>query len=463
MYELPRLKGMIKPALPFVLLWVLMGALVVAGGASRAQVSGQVVVRIVAWLLLIVAALFGDRPKMDEMRPVVWLLGAGVLLVLLQLVPLPPALWQALPGHGPMAASLTAATAGNAWRPLALSPGAAMNALSSLVVPATTLWLVAGLSTERRAQLLPLLLAVVVASTMAGLLQFSTGRIDNPLVNETVGVASGTFANRNHFALLLAVGCLLASAWAFTQARPEAWRSVTATGLVLLFLLMILSTGSRAGALLGALALGLALVLSHRAITAGLGSRARWIPLASIVGVLGLVCIFVLISVAADRALSIDRIFAADPGQDMRGRGLPTVLAMVREYFPWGSGLGGFDPVFRMHEPFHLLKPTYFNHAHNDFLEIVLDAGLPGLLLLLAALSWWAWASVRAWRGDAVLPRLGSAILLLVILASLVDYPARTPLIMAVMVIAAAWLSGSARAPAPSAAPLPSRSHSSIE
>ena len=63
----------------------------------------------------------------------------------------------------------------------------------------------------------------------------------------------------------------------------------------------------------------------------------------------------VLISVAAGRAVSINRALTVDAGQDMRARGLPTVLEMIRTYFPFGSGLGGFDPIFRIHEPFELL------------------------------------------------------------------------------------------------------------
>jgi O-antigen ligase len=125
----------------------------------------------------------------------------------------------------------------------------------------------------------------------------------------------------------------------------------------------------------------------------------------------------------------------------MRGRALPTVLAMIAEYFPAGAGLGGFDPLFRMHEPFALLKTTYFNHAHNDWLEVVLDAGLPGLLVSVAALAWWLVGTIRAWRGGAVVARLGSAMLLLIMLASVIDYPARTPMMMATVVIAAVWLS----------------------
>jgi len=110
-----------------------------------------------------------------------------------------------------------------------------------------------------------------------------------------------------------------------------------------------------------------------------------------------------------------------------------------------GSGFGGFDPIFRINEPFDLLKTTYFNHAHNDFLEIVLDGGLPAALLLAGALAWWGYASFRAVRStlvapDDVPPLLGSALLLLLCIASLFDYPARTPMMMAMTIIAAIWL-----------------------
>jgi O-antigen ligase len=103
--------------------------------------------------------------------------------------------------------------------------------------------------------------------------------------------------------------------------------------------------------------------------------------------------------------------------------------------------------MFRIYEPLELLKRTYFNHAHNDFLEILLDGGLPALLLLLGSLGWYIWASIRAWRADPVyygLGRLGSGMILLILVASVFDYPARTPIFMAIIVIAAIWLGQSA-------------------
>ena len=121
---------------------------------------------------------------------------------------------------------------------------------------------------------------------------------------------------------------------------------------------------------------------------------------------------------------------------------------MLAQYFPAGSGFGTFDPAFRINEPDALLSSIYLNRAHNDLLEVILDGGLPGLLLLVAVLLWWLVKSVSNWRRAdderAVLPKLGSGVLLLIVLGSVTDYPARTPMIMAILVAAAVWLNGAA-------------------
>lgn len=444
MSTLRSLRLPFRLSLSFVLLVAFLFILWGAGGASRADVAGQVVVRGAAMLLLIVAILFARAPSFRQGRAVMLLLAAALVLVLAQLVPLPPSLWQALPGRGLVVEAGRVAGLGLPWRPLSLVPGATANAAASLVVPVAALVLAAGSSPAERRSLPGVLLVLVGLSTLVGLLQFSGAGLDNPLVNDTPGQVSGLFANRNHFALFLAFGCLLAPAWAFQDGRGATWRVPAALGLVLLFVLAILASGSRAGLVLGVMALLLGLAAMRREIRASFRRYPRWFLPALIAGVAALIASLVLLSVLADRAVSIDRALTIDPGQDMRRRGLPTVLAMIRAYFPAGTGLGSFDPLFRIHEPFGLLKLTYFNHAHNDFLEILLDAGLPGLLLMVTGLAWWGWAGVRAWSAEAykhdALPRLGSALLLLLLAASVFDYPARTPMMMAIMVLAGLWL-----------------------
>lgn len=429
-----------KPSTGFVLLCVLFAALLFAGGASRADVLGQAVVRATAWGVLLFAALWGSVPDLRAVRWPLLFLAAAFVLVLVQLVPVPPAMWQALPGRAPFGEPARLLGEAQPWRTIAIVPDAAINAASSLVVPLAVLLLIAGLRDRERDWLPGLLLGLILVSTLIGLVQFSGAALDHPLLNDTPGDVNGGLANRNHFALLLAVGCLLVFRWAFSDGRRGRWRLPVAFGILLVFLLTILATGSRMGMVLGVIAVVLGLLLARGAIRREFRHAPRWVFPAVVTGVVAVVAALVLLSVVADRAASIDRVFGLDAAQDVRARALPTVLTMIATYFPVGTGFGSFDPLFRMNEPFHLLKPTYFNHAHNDYLEIALDGGIGGILLLAASLGWWAIASVRAWRAGSTLRCLGSAILLLVFVASLSDYPARTPIVMAVVAVASIWL-----------------------
>lgn len=446
-----------RPSFSLVMLFLVLSVLWAAGGASREDVFGQAVVRAASAVLLVAAILFGDQTSFARMRPVLFFLLAAAALALLQLIPLPPAIWQALPGRSFFAEAAEASGISQPWRPLSLVPGATANAAASLIVPVAMLVFMAGLSSKERVWLPGLILAFVAMAMFVGLLQFSGAAIDNPFINDIPGQVSGSFANRNHLALFLALGCLLAPVWAFLDGRRPGWRAPVALGLVLLFALTILASGSRTGLLLGGLGIVLGLVMIQRGIRQALGRYPRWVFPALIGGLGAAIAISVLVSIAAGRAVSIDRALALDVSQDMRARALPTVVEMVRLFFPFGSGLGGFDPVFRIHEPFGFLAPTYHVHAHNDFLEIALDAGLPGILLLAAAIAWWAWASVRAWRAGSspryAIPKLGSAMLLLVFIASIFDFPARTPMIMAMIVVAGVWLCSPVEARGGSALP----------
>lgn len=454
-----------RRGLSFVLLLILLAVLWVAGGSARADVAGQAIVRGVAATLLVIAILFasrgGDGSRSGWPRAVAWLVLGTVLIPVLQLVPLPPDWWEALPHRAPFAQAVDGV---QPWRPLAIVPDATGNALGSLLVPLAVLVLSAGLREGERGRLVAVMLVLVAASMLVGLAQLSGIRFDNPFINYEPGRVSGTFANRNHFALYLAMGCVIAPAWALQSRDLQGgarqrdslqggqgaarWRLPTAFGLVMLFLLLILATGSRAGMLAGAagLAAGVLLVRQHGA--AALPRAPAWVPPAVGLSAACMVSLMVAFSVAADRAPSVDRAMGLDAVEDLRVRAFPTVIAMIGTYFPAGTGFGAFDPMFRLHEPLALLKGTYFNHAHDDFLEIMLEGGLPALLLAGTALAWWARGSIRVWlcgagsakfRG-AIPGQAGSAVILLVMIASIFDYPARTPMIMATVVMAAALL-----------------------
>ena len=73
-------------------------------------------------------------------------------------------------------------------------------------------------------------------------------------------------------------------------------------------------------------------------------------------------------------------------------------LYVIRDVPFTGCGLGTFRRIVRAFYPLFLTPPDYdIAHAHNTFLQIALDLGLPGLaaylaLLVAAGASCWRWA-----------------------------------------------------------------------
>jgi O-antigen ligase len=421
--------------------------LLVAGGASRMSVSGQIVVRFVSFAYLCGVALWWPRARSFGARPILFLLLATIALLLIQLLPLPPFLWHALPGRDAFVVpGIDPAT----WRPIAIVPSAAVNAAVSLIVPLVTYLLMMAMPRSQEHRIAGLLLSLVIVDMVLGLIQLSGVPFHDPFVNGRGSVA-GTFANRNHFALFLAFGCLLAPVWALRGEQRPTWRLFVALGLLPLLVLTILASGSRAGMLVGMIGLAGGGLLVHGHIRTLLKPYPRWLGPALITAIVLVISILVVLSIYQGRAASIGRVLTVDVdvGSDMRKRSLPTVLAMLRTYFPVGAGFGGFDVLFRFHEPDALLKPTYFNRVHNDFLEVVLDGGIAGAALLLAGLGWWLYATILSMRAgpERIFSQVGGLMILLVIVASIVDYPARTPMIMGWVIIAAVWLHGSTVTP----------------
>ncbi|EQD70650.1 membrane protein, partial [mine drainage metagenome] len=99
------------------------------------------------------------------------------------------------------------------------------------------------------------------------------------------------------------------------------------------------------------------------------------------------------------------------------------------------------------------LIPPYVNHAHNDYLELWLEGGMPALLLMLAFVGGWAWRSLRAWRApiaddpsdgaatlSALIARAAAVGVLVLLLHATVDYALRTLALEATLAVLCAWL-----------------------
>jgi O-antigen ligase len=139
---------------------------------------------------------------------------------------------------------------------------------------------------------------------------------------------------------------------------------------------------------------------------------------------------------------TLDRFGASQEGRYVFW---PDVLTAIRQFLPWGSGLGTFVPVFRMAESLEAVHQTFTNHAHSDFMEIALEAGVPGVILVLGFGGWLittAWARLHGRNGTPDFAPMLAVLVGIVILlaASIVDYPLRTLLLACVFAVFAAIL-----------------------
>ena len=273
-----------------------------------------------------------------------------------------------------------------------------------------------------------MVLGVIVCLAGEGLWQSRTvhpawlyGRIPIEAPKGLEEATFGPYYNRNHFATAMALGAAWACGLAVSLVReraslqrllanaPVLAEVVILTGTSLLLTLSAAASGSRSGA--GAAIGAIAFVLART-----FGGRRLLLPLAAGVVILGLT-----------GASAVDRLMRLDI---VTSRWAPwTDMTRLWRFFPvFGSGIGAFGETYW---PYQLnASYEFWQHAHNDYLEWTIEAGLAGLLV--------AWLSARGirravttadWARDAAIGAL-----LAFGLQALLDFPFRIPANAALLV-----------------------------
>lgn len=472
--------------------WMVVALIALAfftGGGSRADIESLLILRPVAIIACGYALWTINAEHLRRYRVLLVIAAVAFALFLLQLLPLPPGLWHALPGRQLIIDVDRVAGIGDIWRPISMVPEATWNAFYSLFVPLAFLLLGIQLDREERFQLLPVFIGFGVLSGLMGAMQVigAGGKLlyFYRITNE--GLAVGLFANRNHAAIYLA--CLFPMLAVYASLPDEKaarlrLRTMLAVVVSLVLIPLIIVTGSRTGLLVGVAGLVAAPFLYRspfekapvnkgmadgatnpdrvsrsrrrgaRKFRLRLGrSSAVYAACATAVIALGSIAMFMT------RGNALQRLFETREGED-RGITWSASADMAREYFPVGSGFGSFTEVFKAGEPQDALGFTYTNHVHNDWLEMLMTGGLPAILLLLVLVALWGWRSYRAWfvmRGstrEAQFSRLASVLFFMLALASIGDYPLRIPSLMGFVVFVALWLRGNPVAPSGEPAPI---------
>ena len=428
-----------------VLAAVLILAAALLGGGSRAVPLRLAAVELTSLPLAVVAVLRLARGETaTPARRAFWplaLLGLIVAVPVLQMIPLPPVLWTRLPGQAARLRALQLAGLPVGWAPLSLTPDETGRMALALAPPAAMFLGVLALGPAPGRRLAGLWLTLAVAGLLLGVGQMAApqGGPAYLFAVSNVGSLVGLFANRNHEAAFLLALLPFAAALAAARrsSRKPARRGVGPWLAGLFIVIAVVALGvirSRAGVLLAGPSVAAALLVL------GLGARRGdgWRPAALLTGALAVA----LLAVAAFSLTPILDRFGPQASAELRFEAWPYVIAAAQAHQPFGAGLGSFDRVFEAVEPLDLVAPTYFNHAHNEILELWLEAGWPALALIAAFVAWFLWASVGAWRSGPPLARAASAAVALLLAASLTDYPLRTECLAVLLAFCCGLLAG---------------------
>ncbi|HYD25615.1 MAG TPA: O-antigen ligase family protein [Croceibacterium sp.] len=435
-----------QSALKFGALTLLIAACFLMGGASRADVKSLVVLQPLSVVCLAIFLADFRAIRWNVIRYPLLLLTVLAAIIAIQLVPLPPSVWTNLPGHEPFAATARTVGLEQPWRPISLSPDLTLGTLVGLCVPFAALVGFASLPADRTRDLLPVLIVGGALSALLGLAQMSSGVQSRLYLFEVTnrGLPVGFLANRNHQALLLAMLWPMLAVWASFPAEPrfQGVKRWICAAVAIFLLPLMLATGSRAGLVLAVVGLAMAFLFWRgQQAPATAGRWGKWLP--GLVFGLGAVVLGAAVFLSRDEA--VQRAAGMDLSDESRLEYMPTLLKITWDFFPVGSGFGGFDPLFRYYEPEALLSPSYLNHAHNDLLEVVLAGGLAALVLLGLFVAWIARRGIVALRRSdgrttGRLARLALGMIAMMLLSSLVDYPLRTPLLAVICAVACGWL-----------------------
>ncbi len=352
--------------------------------------------------------------------------------VLFTLVPLPAGFIRFVaPARGAIAASLAGVLPGAGDSAISLAPAATFAAwlhLAACILVFLAVREIAWCASDRRPPwvvALPLV-AVSVLEAALGLVQFYTGSADGT-------GAHGTFLNRDHFAGLLEMALPFAAMYGLaalwrgrtryaSPLRPALVASAAFAAAALILLGSIHSL-SRMGFFCALAALLVAAAVTLR--------RKRWLLASPVVAAVLLIY------------LPNDQLIArfAEPHPLDRVEVWRQTLPMVPDYLLTGCGLGAYESAFMKYK--RTTATVTDSYVHNDYLQYLVELGLPGfvcgLVLVLAALR----AAVRAacHHSSPAGRALGAACLasmIALLLHSIVDFNSYIPS----NAFAFAWVAG---------------------
>jgi len=268
-----------------------------------------------------------------------------------------------------------------------------------------------------------------------------------------------SFVYQNHagayFSLMSFVALGLA-VWHFFEGRKRMARSTPSALWLIASLLLVFAVvfSLSRGAMISLTVFGLAAVIAIVILRFSSSTRSTIptiIPVMvalGIVGTVGWMIRQVDFSAVYVRFEQLSKLQANDPSVLSRKLAREAAIEMYGDHWVRGVGAGGFRHLF---PEYVKRKPMiydggrlFWEHAHNDWLEIPIELGLTGVVLFVMALGWvgWTWTRNGGWRHPVTLMiALGAG---QVMAHATMDFPFQNPAILAtwwaLLAISLRWL-----------------------
>ncbi|MER9488892.1 O-antigen ligase family protein [Mesorhizobium sp. M0563] len=376
---------------------VLFISLLIGGGTASGLYTDTLIQVVV---IISAAVVFSQTSGQRISRSVLWLLIFAVALIVLQIVPLPAAIFNGLRPELLLGEPWADETQ---FRFISVGVGRTIECLLYLLAAAGFFLAVLRLRAEQVSALLPFFFMGVICNGLAGAIQYSLS--DNIAIVGLLPftINAGLFANVNHFSALLFVSIPFVVYYGLFRGHLLSG----SVGLIAL-LLLLLAAGSRAGVLIGLAITILSVVF--------LSARSRASGLTILLIFTGLTAY----TIGAWTKIDAD---ALDPAFG-RGEFARTTIEGIKDNWATGVGFGNFQKAYQIYERGGMIFRQYVNHAHNEYLEIAFEGGIPAILLMAGYFALLFAALARVRRDPLQKAAFLSVSFLLI--HSLVDYPLRT-------------------------------------
>lgn len=378
----------------------LLAATLLLGGVFRWT---QAVVAILIALAL--GTQVASRRKLDGTSPIVVLLGIAIGLTALQLVPLPASVVAFLnPSEAALVVDGARLAGTSPWTCLSMDPAGTLRGLFYLVILLGVALLALRLAVAERGRFV-LLGGVAIA---CGLVAATTAIHAIVSADEIYGVYSvvnreavpiiGPLVNQNHLGCLMAFGTTIALGLAFYEKQTALWRAVWVVIVVLCTAIALLSESRGAAiALIIGVFVTLALIIARRLGDVTRGRRrnfANHLPIALVLVVgFGLA----VYSSAGGVAEQLGRTTLSEIEHPASKFAAWKAASELISESPWvGVGRGAVEPTFT-----HVFAPSAyvtFSHLENEYVQAVVEWGVPGAIVLACALGWCVITALRRWR-----------------------------------------------------------------